>query len=151
SFGPIMVGWFVCLGILGLSSIRAAPVILRALNPLYAVHLIAAHGWSSFAILGAALLAFTGGEALYADMGHFGLKSIRVAWYGLVMPALALNYLGQGALILATPSAAADPLYLMVPKALTLPMVVLASAASACEAITEAADANTTIGRANAF
>ncbi|MFI4896061.1 MAG: potassium transporter Kup [Steroidobacterales bacterium] len=130
SFGPIMVGWFVCLGILGLSSIRAAPVILRALNPLYAVHLVAAHGWSSFAILGAALLAFTGGEALYADMGHFGLKSIRVAWYGLVMPALALNYLGQGALILATPSAAADPLYLMVPKALALPMVVLASAAS---------------------
>ena len=130
SFGPIMVGWFVCLGILGVYSIRAAPVILRALNPLYALRLIAAHGWSSFAILGAALLAFTGGEALYADMGHFGLKSIRFAWYGLVMPALALNYLGQGALLLATPSAAANPLYLMVPKALGLPMVVLASAAS---------------------
>src|SRR5450631_1147469 len=130
SFGPIMVGWFVCLGILGLSSIRAAPIILRALNPLYAMRLIADHGWSSFAILGAALLAFTGGEALYADMGHFGLKAIRVAWYGLVMPALALNYLGQGALILATPSAAADPLYLMVPTAWVLPMVVLTSAAS---------------------
>src|SRR5450631_2666610 len=130
SFGPIMVGWFVCLGILGLSSIRAAPIILRALNPLYAMRLIADHGWSSFAILGAALLAFTGGEALYADMGHFGLKSIRLAWYGLVMPALAINYLGQGALILAHPAAAAGPLYSMVPKLLTLPMVILASMAT---------------------
>jgi KUP system potassium uptake protein len=130
SFGPIMVGWFVCLGALGWHSIGAAPQILQALNPLHALRLIAAHGWASFAILGAALLAFTGGEALYADMGHFGLKSIRVAWYGLVMPALALNYLGQGALILATPAAAANPLYLMVPKAAALPMVVLASAAT---------------------
>ena len=130
SFGPIMAGWLGCLGLLGLRWIAAAPAILHALNPLYALRLIATHGWASFAILGAALLAFTGGEALYADMGHFGLKSIRVAWYGLVMPALALNYLGQGALILATPGAAADPLFLMVPKAFSLPMVVLASAAS---------------------
>jgi KUP system potassium uptake protein len=130
SFGPIMVGWFVCLAVLGLNSIRAAPEILRALNPSYALQLIAHHGWGAFAILGAALLAFTGGEALYADMGHFGLKSIRLAWYGLVMPALAINYLGQGALILAHPEAAAGPLYSMVPKLLTLPMVILASMAT---------------------
>src|SRR5208337_5026631 len=130
SFGPIMVGWFVCLGILGLSSIRAAPVILRALNPIYAVHLIAAHGWSSFAILGAALLAFTGGEALYADMGHFGLKSVRLAWYGLVMPALTVNYFGQGALILANPATITNPFYMMVPRALLIPMIALASVAT---------------------
>jgi KUP system potassium uptake protein len=130
SFGPIMVGWFSCLALLGLHSILAAPAILGALNPVHALALISTHGWASFAILGAALLAFTGGEALYADMGHFGLKSIRLAWYGFVMPALAINYLGQGALILAHPAAAANPLYLMVPKALILPMVVLASVAT---------------------
>ena len=130
SFGPIMVGWFICLSVLGIRQIRLAPQILQALNPLHAVRLLLLHGWGAFAILGAALLAFTGGEALYADMGHFGLRSIRLAWYGLVMPALALNYLGQGALILAHPHAAADPLYAMVPAVLMLPMVVLASAAT---------------------
>jgi len=130
SFGPIMVGWFVCLGALGAHAIRAAPQILQALDPRFAMALLVHHGAASFAILGAALLAFTGGEALYADMGHFGLKSIRLAWYGLVMPALAINYLGQGALLLAKPSLAADPFYWMVPKFLGLPMVVLASVAT---------------------
>jgi KUP system potassium uptake protein len=131
SFGPIMVGWFLCLAALGLHSIGAAPGILQALNPRYALQLIAHHGWGAFAILGAALLAFTGGEALYADMGHFGLRPIRLAWYGLVMPALAINYLGQGALILAHPAAAAaGPLYAMVPRVLALPMVILASMAT---------------------
>jgi len=130
SFGPLMVGWFSCLALLGLRSIVQAPAILEALNPAHAIAFIVTHGWFSFVILGAVLLAFTGGEALYADMGHFGLKSIRVAWYGLVMPALALNYFGQGALLLAKPSALVNPFYLMVPRFLLLPMVVLASAAT---------------------
>lgn len=130
SFGPIMVGWFSCLAILGLRAILKQPQILQALNPVYAISLIVHHGWFSFAILGAALLAFTGGEALYADMGHFGLKSIRLAWYGLVMPALTINYLGQGALILANPEAVSNPFYLLVPKAMILPMIVLSSIAT---------------------
>ncbi|SPE23378.1 putative potassium transport system protein kup (fragment) [Burkholderiales bacterium] len=130
SFGPIMVGWFTCLALLGLGAIVEAPVILEALDPRFAVALIYRHGWFSFVILGAVLLAFTGGEALYTDMGHFGLKSVRLAWYGLVMPALAINYFGQGALILANPAAIANPFYMMVPRALLLPMIVLASAAT---------------------
>ena len=130
SFGPIMVGWFVCIALLGLRSIVQAPVILDALNPLWALSLLFAHSWASIAILGAVLLAFTGGEALYADMGHFGLKSVRIAWYGLVMPALAMNYFGQGALLLAHPTLTINPFYLMVPKMLLLPMIVLASAAT---------------------
>jgi len=130
SFGPIMVGWFSCLALLGLRWILQAPEVLEAFNPMYAIALIRTHGWLSFAILGAVLLAFTGGEALYADMGHFGLRSVRIAWYGLVMPALALNYFGQGALLLAEPSAAANPFYLLVPKILLVPMIVLAAAAT---------------------
>ena len=130
SFGPIMVVWFACLALLGLRSILKAPMILSAINPAYALTLIASHGWLSFAILGAALLAFTGGEALYADMGHFGLKSIRMAWYGLVMPGLAINYFGQGALMLANPAAAENPFYLLVPTSLMLPMIILASIAT---------------------
>lgn len=130
SFGPIMVGWFVCLGTLGIRSIIEHPDILHALNPAYALGMIAHHGWFSFVILGAALLAFTGGEALYADMGHFGLKSIRLAWYGLVMPALTINYFGQGALILNHPDAVSNPFYLLVPKALVFPMIVLSSVAT---------------------
>lgn len=130
SFGPIMVGWFLCLALLGICSIVHQPTILHALNPIYALMLIGGHGWLSFAILGAALLAFTGGEALYADMGHFGLKSIRLAWYGLAMPALVINYLGQGALILSTPESAVNPFYLLVPKIMILPMIVLTSLAT---------------------
>ncbi len=130
SFGPIMVGWFSCLAILGVRSIVHQPQIMQALNPVYAITLIFHHGWFSFAILGAALLAFTGGEALYADMGHFGLKSIRLAWYGLVMPALTINYLGQGALILAHPDAVSNPFYLLVPQGMMIPMIVLSSVAT---------------------
>lgn len=130
SFGPIMVGWFLCLAILGLRSMVQHPEIVGALNPVHALSMIIRHGWFSFAILGAALLAFTGGEALYADMGHFGLNSIRLAWYGLVMPALTLNYLGQGALLLAHPDAASNPFYLLVPPSLMLPMILLSSMAT---------------------
>ncbi len=130
SFGPIMVGWFCCLALLGLRSILRAPGILEAFNPTHAIILVRSHGWFSFAILGAVLLAFTGGEALYADMGHFGLRSVRVAWYGLVMPALTLNYFGQGALLLVDPSAAVNPFYLLVPKIFLVPMIVLAAAAT---------------------
>ena len=130
SFGPIMVGWFSCLALLGLLAILQAPGILDGFNPTHAIALVRTHAWFSFAILGAVLLAFTGGEALYADMGHFGLRSVRVAWYGLVMPALTLNYFGQGALLLTDPSAAANPFYLLVPKIFLLPMIALASAAT---------------------
>ncbi len=130
SFGPIMVGWFSCLTLLGVRSIIKEPSIIAALNPVYAVQLIAHHGVLSLAILGAALLAFTGGEALYADMGHFGLKPIRLSWFGLVMPALTINYLGQGALLLSTPQAANNPFYLLVPHVLIIPMIVLAALAT---------------------
>lgn len=130
SFGPIMVGWFSCLAVLGIRSVLKEPQILQALNPIYAVGMIVHHGWFSFAILGAALLAFTGGEALYADMGHFGLKAIRLAWYGLVMPALAINYLGQGALLLHNPEAVSNPFYLLVPNTMLMPMIILSSMAT---------------------
>lgn len=130
SFGPIMVGWFGALAFIGLYHIAQKPEILGALNPMHAVTMIATHGWLSLTILGACLLAFTGGEALYADMGHFGLKSIRLAWYGLVMPALMINYLGQGALLLAHPEAKANPFYLMLSGSLLLPMIILASIAT---------------------
>ena len=130
SFGPIMVGWFSCLAVLGFFAILKAPVILYALNPLNALRLIVSHGWLSFSILGAVLLAFTGGEALYADMGHFGLKPIRLGWYCLVMPSLVINYMGQGALILADPTAVSNPFYLSVPTLLIVPMIVLAAVAT---------------------
>jgi KUP system potassium uptake protein len=130
SFGPIMVGWFCALALLGLRAIVEAPAILAALNPWHALQLLYAHGWFSFVILGAVLLAFTGGEALFADMGHFGLRSIRLAWYGLVMPALTINYFGQGALLLAHPSMVSNPFFIMVPRALLLPMIGLAAVAT---------------------
>ncbi len=129
-FGPIMVVWFVVLGALGLRSIVANPAILAAVNPAYALDIVFHHGWMSFVILGAVLLAFTGAEALYADMGHFGLKPIRMAWVGVVMPALLLNYFGQGALLLANPEAISNPFYLLVPKELMLWMVGLAAMAT---------------------
>ena len=130
SFGPIMVGWFLCLALSGFYHIVQAPGILTALNPAHALHMLATHGALSLAILGACLLAFTGGEALYADMGHFGLNSIRLAWYGLVMPTLAVNYLGQGALLLLHPEASSNPFYMMLPEALLAPMIALASVAT---------------------
>ncbi|MGZ5150399.1 MAG: potassium transporter Kup [Burkholderiales bacterium] len=129
-FGPIVVVWFIALGALGLYGISQAPEILRALSPVHALEFVTQHGFSSFAVLGAILLAFTGAEALYADMGHFGKQPIRIAWFGLVFPALTLNYLGQGALIIADPKAVENPFYLLVPGWALMPMVTLATAAT---------------------
>jgi KUP system potassium uptake protein len=115
-FGPIMILWFVSLGALGLFFIAKNPAVISAVNPIHGVQFFLSHGFHGFAILGAVVLAITGGEALYADMGHFGRRPIRIAWYGLVLPALMLNYLGQGALLLHEPDAAENPFFAMVPK-----------------------------------
>jgi KUP system potassium uptake protein len=129
-FGPIMVVWFVVIGALGAANIFAAPAILGAVNPVEAARFLAADPKVSFVVIGAVFLALTGGEALYADMGHVGAAAIRRAWFGLVLPALLLNYFGQGALILADPSAIDNPFYKLAPSWALIPMVVLATAAT---------------------
>jgi KUP system potassium uptake protein len=129
-FGPVMLVWFVTMGVLGLSQIVRHPSVFVALDPMYAADFFAAHGARGTLVLGAVVLAVTGGEALYADMGHFGARPIRVAWLGLVMPALVLNYLGQGALMLADPSAAQSPFFAMVSGRWTIALVVLSAAAT---------------------
>ncbi len=129
-FGPVMVLWFTCLGIIGLWNIWQAPGVLQALNPWYALHFFIAHGTASFVVLGAVVLCVTGVEALYTDMGHFGRTPIRVAWYGFVMPSLLLNYFGQGALLLHSPDAARNPFYLAVPDWGLYPMIGLATLAT---------------------
>ncbi len=129
-FGPITLIWFVCITLLGIRGILLDPSVIRALNPWYAVNFFAEDGVRGFLILGAVVLVFTGGEALYADMGHFGKRPIRVAWFGLVLPALLLNYFGQGALLLRDPSAAHNPFYALVPTPLLVPMIVVATAAA---------------------
>ena len=129
-FGPIMVLWFAVLAGMGLYHVIAQPQILHALNPAYAFGFLGHHGLGSFFILGAVFLAVTGGEALYADMGHFGRTPIRVAWSILVFPALALSYLGQGAFVLQNAANAKDPFFLMAPDGWLLPLVVLATAAT---------------------
>jgi KUP system potassium uptake protein len=129
-FGPITMIWFFVLGALGVKSIVATPAILRALDPGYAVGFAVQSPGLAFIALGSVFLALTGGEALYADMGHFGRKPIRIAWFGLVLPALMLNYLGQGALVLRNPAAVKNPFYLMAPTELLLPLVGLATIAT---------------------
>ncbi len=129
-FGPIIVLWFVVLGAMGIFHIAQQPAILAALNPLHAWHFLAERGWHLFAAVGAIVLALTGAEALYADMGHFGRKPIQLAWTGLVMPGLALNYLGQGALLMGDPSAIENPFYRLFPDTWMLPAVVLATLAA---------------------
>ena len=129
-FGPIMVVWFAVLAVLGAINVWAAPAILHAVNPLEAVHFLAAAPIISFAVIGAVFLALTGGEALYADMGHVGAAAIRRAWFGLVLPALVLNYFGQGALILTDPGAVDNPFYKLAPSWALIPMVVLATFAT---------------------
>jgi KUP system potassium uptake protein len=129
-FGPVMVVWFVTIAILGLNWIVKEPRVLAAFNPLHAVTFFAANGWHGFVVLGAVFLVVTGGEALYADMGHFGPKPIRLAWFSIVLPALFLNYLGQGAMILLNPAAASSPFYLMAPRWGLLALVVLATMAA---------------------
>ena len=129
-FGPIMVVWFVVIGLLGLVEIVKQWRILYALDPLYGIRLLTAHPWEGFVLLGAVVLAVTGAEALYADMGHFGRRPIRIAWFRLVFPALVLNYFGQGGLLLANPAALENPFFRMVPDWALYPMVVLAAAAT---------------------
>ena len=129
-FGPLMLFWFAVLGVLGAWEIVQTPAILAALNPLVAAGFLAAHGTHGLLVLGAVVLAVTGAEALYADMGHFGRQPIRVAWFAIVFPALVLNYLGQGALLLRTPAAVSNPFYLLAPSVLLYPMVVLSTVAT---------------------
>ena len=131
-FGPVMLLWFVVLGVLGMVQVCRNPVILAALNPGYAVEFFLLNKWQAFVMLGAVFLAVTGGEALYADMGHFGAGPIRIGWYTLVMPALLLNYLGQGAWLLGhqDPALVENLFYRIVPDWALYPMVVLATAAT---------------------
>jgi KUP system potassium uptake protein len=129
-FGPIMVVWFIAIGAIGFDNIWAAPAILKAINPAYAIGFLVGDPAVAFVVIGAVFLTLTGGEALYADMGHVGPTAIRRTWFGLVLPALLLNYFGQGALILADPSAADSPFYKSAPAWALIPMVVLAACAT---------------------
>ncbi|MBY0575614.1 MAG: potassium transporter Kup [Gallionellaceae bacterium] len=130
AFGPIMVFWFVVLGLLGALSIAQSPQVLFALNPIYAYYFLSIDPWLSFLALGSIVLAITGGEALYADMGHFGKFPIQLTWFSFVLPALVLNYFGQGALLLHNPQAIENPFYLLAPAWALVPMVLLATAAT---------------------
>jgi len=130
AFGPIMIFWFCCLAVLGVISIAQSPQVLWALNPIYAVRFLSADPWIAFLALGSIVLAITGGEALYADMGHFGKYPIRFGWFSFVLPALVLNYFGQGALLLQHPQAIENPFYLLAPAWALVPMVLLATAAT---------------------
>jgi KUP system potassium uptake protein len=129
-FGPIMLGWFALIGALGAMEIIQGPAILLALNPWYGIMLFAHHGVAAFFVLGGVVLAVTGAEALYADLGHFGRRPIRLAWFVVVLPALLLNYFGQGALILRIPAAVENPFYLMAPRAFLYPLVAIATMAT---------------------
>jgi KUP system potassium uptake protein len=129
-FGPVMIVWFVVLALTGLPHIVSAPAILRGLSPTYIVSFVAGHPFTAFIAMGAVVLSITGAEALYADMGHFGRRPIRLAWFFVVFPALTINYLGQGALILEHPSAISNPFYLLAPSWSRLPLVVLATFAT---------------------
>ncbi len=129
-FGPVCMLWFGALALGGLWNIVRYPQVLQALDPLHAMRFVTSHGVASFLVLGSVLLAVTGAEALYADMGHFGRRAIRLAWFGLVAPALVLNYFGQGALLMANPAALENPFYLAYPQWALYPMIALATAAT---------------------
>lgn len=129
-FGPVMLLWFSTLGGLGIINILHEPMVLKALSPIYAIHFFESSPWIAFVALGSVVLAVTGTEALYADMGHFGRKPIRLAWFGFVLPALVLNYFGQGALILQDPEAVKNPFYLLAPEWMLYPLIVLATLAT---------------------
>jgi len=129
-FGPVMAVWFIVIALMGVLHISDDLRVFAAINPYYAVMFLASHGHIGLVTLGAVFLAVTGGEALYADLGHFGRKPIKAAWFGLVLPALVLNYFGQGALVLHDPTAISNPFYRLVPEMLLLPTVVLATAAT---------------------
>lgn len=129
-FGPVMMIWFVTIAVAGIMHLRDDPAVFAAINPVYAVSFVSTHGHIGLITLGAVFLAVTGGEALYADLGHFGRLPIQTAWLGLVLPALLINYFGQGALVLAHPSAIENPFYRLVPNSLLLPMIVLSTCAT---------------------
>ncbi|GAB1408427.1 potassium transporter Kup [Thermomonas brevis] len=129
-FGPVTILWFASLAALGVANLLHEPEVLKAFNPLWAARFFAEHHWHGIFILGAVVLAVTGGEALYTDMGHFGARPIRYAWYFFVLPALMLNYLGQGALVLEDPAAIRNPFYVGVPDWARWPMILLATAAT---------------------
>ena len=129
-FGPMMLVWFGAIGVLGLAEVLRHPEVLTALNPVWGLRFFQTLGHKGFLALGAVVLAVTGAEALYADMGHFGKRPIRMAWFWLVFPALVLNYFGQGSLLLRDPSAAANPFYLLVPRELLYSMLAVATAAA---------------------
>ena len=129
-FGPVMIVWFLTLAVLGLGGIAKSPEVLGALNPWYGVRFLLHAGWTGFVVLGAVFLAVTGAEALYADMGHFGIRPIRLAWFFIVLPGLFLNYLGQGALVLHAPAGMENPFYLLAPRWALYPLVGLSTAAT---------------------
>lgn len=129
-FGPVMIIWFSVLGILGVTHIVAEPNVMQALHPKWALHFLITYKFTAFISLGAVVLSITGGEALYADMGHFGKKPIRLAWFSFVSPALILNYFGQGALILSDKTALENPFYRMAPDWAIIPLVILATMAT---------------------
>jgi KUP system potassium uptake protein len=129
-FGPVMVVWFIVIALIGLFNIMQNPDILRAISPYYGLQFFLHHGWSAFVALGGVVLALTGAEALYADMGHFGKRPIQLAWFSFILPALVLNYFGQGALLLRDPSAIDNPFFKAVPSMFLYPMIGLATAAT---------------------
>ena len=129
-FGPVTLAWFMAIGAAGIYGIVGEPGVLAALNPLHALRFVTTHALESFIVLGAVVLAVTGAEALYADMGHFGKAPVRIAWFGLVAPALVLNYFGQGALLMVAPEARENPFYRLLPGWALYPMVGLATAAT---------------------
>ena len=130
ALGPIMLLWFITIGTLGAREIIQTPEVIRALNPWYGVRFFLDHGVAGFLTLGAVVLCITGCEALYADMGHFGKRPIRIAWFTAALPALMLNYFGQGALLLRSPSAASNPFYLLAPPGFQWPLLIIATAAA---------------------
>ncbi len=130
AFGPVMLLWFASLTLLGVPHILDNPHVLTAINPWYAVEFCLNYRWVAFVALGAIVLVVTGGEALYADLGHFGKKPIRIAWYGVVMPSLVLNYFGQGAMLLDDPSRIKNPFFLLAPSWAEIPLFLLATAAA---------------------
>lgn len=129
-FGPVMLVWFAVIGLMGLNQVVQNPAIFAAVNPLYAVRFMQENALQGFIVLGAVFLVLTGAEALYADMGHFGAKPIRMGWFFVVMPCLILNYFGQGAMFLNNPEAIQNPFFLMVPEAFVFPLVILATVAT---------------------
>ncbi len=129
-FGPVILVWFVTLAILGISQILYNPVVLKAINPIYGLNFLYQNGWRGYVLLGGVFLVVTGGEALYADMGHFGKLPIRLSWFALVLPSLLLNYFGQGANLLAHPEAIINPFYLLAPQWFAFPLLVMATLAT---------------------